>query len=173
VPRRAATRQFNTRQRQPTTWARQLATDYVVVPAASKALLAGVALSNPGIGETIRRTRGRFSISSDQNAAVEDQIGALGFVVVSDIAFAAGAASIPGPGTEASDDGWFVWESAGIRSQLVAVSVGALTTVQYEFDSKAMRKIQEGFTVAIMFENVHPTDGLAVWCGFSLLSSLS
>ena len=42
-----------------------------------------------------------------------------------------------------------------------------------EFDSKAMRRIEEGFTVAIVAENSHATQGQFFQCGFSLLSSLS
>ena len=50
-------------------------------------------------------------VGSDQVAVVEQQIGALGFIVVSDLAIAAGAASIPSPGFNGSDDGWFVWQA--------------------------------------------------------------
>jgi len=81
----------------------------VVLPAASKVLLETVVLSNPGINETVRRTRGGVFVSSDQGAAVELQTGAFGAIIVSDTAVAAGVASLPDPVTDASDDGWFVW----------------------------------------------------------------
>jgi len=118
----------------------------------------------------VRRTRGLFSVASDQAAAGESQLGALGFIVVSDLAVAAGAASIPGPVTDASDDGWFVWVPFGQESIRAA---GGPQSFQYEFDSKAMRRVEEGFAIAIMVENAHATEGLDFWCGTSLLSSLS
>ena len=157
------------RQRQPTNWARSTSATYVAVPAATKVLLAVITLSNPGIGETIRRTRGLISVGSDQNVAVEAQVGAYGMVVVSDLAIAAGAASIPGPITEATDDGWFVWVPFLKRGP----SSTALEVINNEFDSKAMRRIEEGFCVAVLVENGSATDGLLFADMVSLLTSLS
>ena len=128
-----------------------------------------VILSNPGIGETVRRTRGWLSINSDQVAAPEEQLGAFGIMVVNDLAIAAGAASIPGPVTDASDDGWFVWVPL-LRAGPLATSLESLNV---EFDSKAMRRVEEGFGIAFMVENASATDGLKIACGVSLLSSLS
>ena len=143
----------------------------VTVPAATKVLLTSLSLANPGIGETVRRTRGLLYIQSDQSASAEEQTGAMGFVVVTDLALAAGAASIPGPHTDSSDDGWFVWQpfmQAGLQQPLSAVH-----GTGYDFDSKAMRRVQEGSGIAVMVENSHATFGLEVLIGFGLLSSLS
>ena len=162
------------RQRQPTNWARFVESAIVTVPAASKALITTVTLSNPGINETVRRTRGRIDVSSDQAVTQENQFGAFGAVVVSDTAVAAGAASLPGPVTDASDDGWFLWVPF---MQTSGSSIGgspfALGIVSEEFDSKAMRRIEEGFTVAFMVENAHATFGLDFAVAIALLSSLS
>ncbi len=76
----------------------------------TKILLGVFVLSNVGIGETVRRTIGNIWVVSDQAAADEVQVGAFGCIVVTDLAAAAGAASIPGPFTDANDDGWFVWQ---------------------------------------------------------------
>ena len=141
----------------------------VVVPAATKVLLVVVALSNPGINETIRRTRGLVSIASDQTAAPEDQNGAFGAMVINDLAVAAGAASIPGPVTDANDDGWFLWVPF-VRS---FPAVNGIESREYQFDSKAMRRVEEGFAIAFMVENASATDGFNIACGISLLSSLS
>ena len=158
-------------QRQPTNWARFVAPTYTTVAAGTKVFLVAVVLSNPGINETIRRTRGIVSIASDQGAAQEYQGGAFGAIVVNDLAAAAGAASIPGPVTDANDDGWFVWRPF---TQMVAENVTAgLQTWQYEFDSKAMRRVQEGFQIAFMIENASGTEGLQVAFALSLLTSLS
>ena len=161
----------STGHRAPTNWARSVAATYVTVAPATKVLLATVVLSNPGINETVRRTRGRFSVHSDQAVGGEPQLGALGWIVVNDLAVAAGAASIPGPVTDASDDGWFVWEpfaSFGFNG-----TVGDLFDRSYAVDSKAMRRVQEGFTIALMVENANVATGLNISCGFSVLTSFT
>jgi len=158
-------------QRSPTTWARQVSIGTVVVPAATKVLLTTVVLSNPGINETIRRTRGYVSISGDQTGALEVMTGAFGAVVVSDLAIAAGAASIPGPVTDASDDGWFVWRPFSVRQDTSAVRLGSQEV--FDFDSKGMRRIEEGFGVAFMAENASPTFGYEIMLAISILTSLT
>ena len=159
------------RARQPsrTNWGRSVATGYTAIAAGTKALI--FTFSNlPGINETVRRTRGVLSVRSDQLIGVEDQLGVLGFVVINDLAIAAGAASIPGPVTDASDDGWFVWVPF-MQSGLSLASAGNMAGERYEFDSKAMRKVDEGFGVAIMVENASATFGIEVACAVSILSS--
>ncbi len=162
-------RGFQRPQRQPTNWARLVSTVGIVVAANTKILSTTIVLSNPGIGETVRRTRGVIAIASDQGAVVEDQLGAFGMVVVSDLALAAGAASIPGPGTDASDDGWFVWRPFVGRGD----SSNNRVAFNFEFDSKAMRRVEEGFGIAIMVENTSAATGLVISFAVSLLSSLS
>ncbi len=129
-------------------------------------------LINPGIGEVVRRTRGRFLIESDQSALLEGQVGAIGFIVVNDLALAAGAASIPGPVTDASDDGWFVWEPfaqmSGVTGGGSALNPNAHV---YEFDSKAMRKVADGFSIAVMIEIAAASGGVDMSIGTSLLGS--
>ena len=163
-------RQFGGRQRGATDWGR-LVGNLTTISVASKALVATFVLSNPGIGETVRRTRGRFFAVSDQASVVEQITGAMGMIVVSDLAIAAGVASIPGPVTDASDDGWFVWEPFITISQVtIGVSnAGAGTQPWFEFDSKAMRKVADGFGIAIVFESL--AQGIEVNIGASLLSS--
>jgi len=170
--RRTTSRPFRAGRRQPTTWSRTTSVGSLTVPAASKVLLTTFTLANPGIGETVRRTRGLISISSDQTAAVEEQTGALGFVVVTDLAIAAGAASIPGPHTDSSDDGWFVWLPF-MQTSIATLATANLISYQYDFDSKAMRKVQEGSGVAVMVENSNAATGLKVLIGVAMLTSLS
>ena len=160
-----------TQQRSPTTWSRFVAGVGVIVPAASKSFLLTLTLNNPGIGETIRRTRGQLFVRSDQSVLSENQVGAFGMVVVTDIAAAAGAASLPGPVTEQNDDGWYVWQpfiGAGVLNILEARPGWS-----YEFDSKAMRRVEEGFQTAVMVENASPTDGLIFGFALSTLTSIS
>ena len=170
VRRRSTRGVVGGRRRAPTTWSRTVSIGQLTVPAATKILAIVFTLNNPGIGETVRRTRGSFFVHSDQAAALEVQLGAFGMVVVSDLALAAGAASIPGPGTDAADDGWFVWQGFTKRQQS---STFPSTQDQVVFDSKAMRRIEEGFGVAVMIENVHPAFGMVVAFELSMLTSLS
>ena len=140
-----------------------------VVPALTKVLISTIVLSNPGIGETIRRVRGFVAVNAVASAA-GSRLGALGMVVVSDIALAAGVASIPGPVTERGDDGWFVWQATGGARP---AATGTESTI-WPFDSKAMRRVEEGFGIAIVFENANAVaPSINVEVAMSVLASLS
>ncbi len=167
-----ARQRFTRTVRQPTDWSRLISPVYVAVPAASKILLATTVSVPAGTGFTVRRARGSLSVISDQSAVIENQMGSMGFMVVSDIAVVAGAASIPGPSTQASDDAWFVWVPFN-QATAQNIGGGAGMGPAYPFDSKAMRKVEGGFSVAIMVENFHATHGLLVAIGFSILASKS
>ena len=163
-------RTFTRAKRSGTDWARAMNIGYIVTPALTKQIVGSIALSNQGIGEVVRRTRVQLSLSSDQAVSGEDQIGALGFIVVNDLAFAAGAAALPGPVTDANDDGWFVWMPFHATRLEFAPSVNQ-SFENFEQDSKAMRRVEEGFTVAIMIENASLTDGISTHVSFSMLTS--
>jgi len=168
----AQRRQIARRNTRPaTTWAR-FVTVHTLVTEGTKVLLATFSLDNPGISEVIRRTRGMISVTSDVSANMEEQIGAFGMIVVNDLALAAGAASIPGPVTDANDDSWFVWK--GIV-QTNGATVGGIATGStmppYEYDSKAMRKVPQGFGIAVMYEGLAGGNGADVALAISLLSS--
>ncbi len=167
----ARQRRFVSGTRQATDWSRFNQTILKTIAPGAKSLIATFALGNPGISETVRRTRGLIAISSDQSAAVEEQVGAFGLMKVNDIAIAAGSSSIPGPVTDGSDDAWFVWVPFAQRSVASGANTSAIQTVMYEFDSKAMRTVEEGFGLAVMAENAHGTHGLNIQISMSLLSS--
>jgi len=162
-------------KRSGTNWARGVfaGTPLTLLPG-TKSLAGSVTLSNPGIGEVVRRTRGVFAVISDQGSALEQQVGALGFIVVTDTALAQGIASLPSPASQRNDDGWFVWESfCQVGNTLLAgspVSSSQTSPQVYSFDSKAMRKVEEGYSIAVVVENFGP-DGLRFMFNFSLLSS--
>ncbi len=141
-------------------WSASFASAFVNVPANSKVLLAtlvtGVA---GGVDLTILRTVGGLAINSDQDAATEEQIGAWGMILVTDLASAAGIASIPAPGTDAGDD-WFVHQSFAQRGQQGSDAQGA---IWYPVDSKAKRMLDgTGIVVAIVVENLHSTHGFNI-----------
>ncbi len=147
-----------------------MSTSSVSIPPVSKILLGTITLGNPGIGETVRRTRGIVSIGSDSGASSEDQLGAFGMIAVSDLAITAGVVSIPSPVTEGNDDGWFVWQPFVQAQSNSANSPGSR---EYPFDSKGMRRIQEGFTIAIVAENSHAVNQLEITFAVAMLTSLS
>ena len=112
---------------------------------------------------TLVRTRGLLSVASDQTAATEFQIGAVGIAIVSTAAFTAGAASVPTPVTEAAWDGWLWYQS--FANRMVFVSGVGLETpyaVQFEIDSKAMRKVSADETLIVVAENASGAHGLSI-----------
>ena len=148
------------------TWTRIFLTPSNIA-GSTKQLSGSLVLANAGIAETVRRTVGHVIISSDQVAAKEVVAATFGMIVVSDLALAAGAASIPGPVTDRNDDGWFVY-------QPLSVIQGIDSSVQskvYDVDSKGMRRVEEGFGIAIMFET--GTVGATVQVAVSVYSTRS
>ena len=100
---------------------------------------------------TIVRTHITFFQESDQAAAIEQQFSAFGMTIVSDQAVAAGVASIPTPGTDQASD-WFIhsWQ----MTEAQTLTDRTTPSVQFQIDSKAMRKVDSGQDLAIMMENV-------------------
>ena len=98
------------RSRPNRAWSSHFEAATTSVGPSTKVLLGSFGLSNVNIDETALRVVGMLSVASDQTAVSEHIVGALGLIRVSDTALAAGAASIPGPITDAGDDGWFVYQ---------------------------------------------------------------
>jgi len=100
----------------------------------------------PGFShETLVRVVGDWQVDG---VGINGQV-VLGGLVVTDAAFTAGAASIPDPVTEVSDDVWAFISSISIGT--LPRGVGAGDHVM--FDSKAMRKVDEGSRLVIMISN--------------------
>ena len=121
------------------------------------------------VPSTIVRTRGIIFVQSDQEAASEHQLGAVGFAVVSEQAAAAGVASVPAPITNETSELFFSWTP-------FAVSHGAGTVNNprgqlFHFDSKAMRKWADGQSIVVVIENAG-TLGLEFWIKFRMLVKL-
>ena len=118
-------------------------TSYTVLAAGvSVNLGGGLALSTlTNAPFTIVRMRGLLSIASDQNAATENQVGALGVTIVGLKAAASGIAALPHPKADPFAD-WMLYQS--FKGQFVfdsAVAWQAVAVQNFELDSKAMRKI--------------------------------
>jgi len=118
---------------------------------------------------TVVRTRGLLSARSDQLAAAEEWSIRYGHAVVSDQAVAIGVTAIPTPDTDSSSDAWFVFEELyGFLSD----NVGMIGRTNVQFDSKAMRKVEDGFDSVSVVESSSASNGVNVKVGFRQLIKL-
>jgi len=117
---------------------------------------------------TIVRVRGELWVASDQASASEEPFGALGFAVVQQPANAAGVGSIPTPIAEELDDVWFVYQAF----QTYFATGQGVVWQRYSFESKAMRKLEDGDAIVIVLENAHATMGLEYILKFRTLFKL-
>ncbi len=121
------------------------------------------------VPSTIVRTRGFIFVRSDQAAASEDQLGAIGMSVVSEQAAAAGVASTPCPISNETSEMFFLWEPFALSHG--AGTVDSQRGQVFPFDSKAMRKWQDGEAIAVTIENAG-TFGIDFWLKFRMLVKL-
>ena len=154
-----------------TSWTAAISSQFISVPAGSRVLLAGLAPSNPGIDETIFRVIGHVTVVSDQTQQVETQVGSVGLIVVSAEAIFAGSGSVPGPSSQANNDGWFchlmfAQKTKGSNDNAPAYGI-------YPFESKGRRIVNEGSQIAVMAENIHLTEGMSVNVQFRILSRVT
>jgi len=174
--RRGFSRPLRQGQRRQTEWTASALVTAVRTLAASTISLdqsfssAGLLGVSPA---TIVRTRGEFMVRSDQDAANETPFGAFGFHIANENARAAGAGSLLRPDTDATDDLWFVHQF--FSGGNFGASTGALFAnpwTRYTFDSKAMRKIQEGDAIVVMVQNTSSSGGIEFLIHFRLLFKL-
>jgi len=121
---------------------------------------------------TVVRTRGILSIQSDQAAAIENQFFAYGHCVVSDQATAIGVTAVPTPDTDDTSDLWFVYERLMNRTSGGLTDLTSnLMAVRY-FDSKAMRKVEDGQDLISVGEASVNSSGLSLTSHFRELIKL-
>ncbi len=112
---------------------------------------------------TIVRTRGWLFIGSDQIANIEPYGMSLGFSVVSDQALAIGITAVPTPETDADSDAFWVYESMTGEMKLISAAGFADPAGQgKDYDSRAMRKVEDGFDMAFVIETNSFSNGLFV-----------
>ncbi len=105
---------------------------------------------------TVVRVRGIMMIRSDSLAANETFGVDLGMCVVSDQASAIGVTAVPTPATDKSSDLWFVYESLFAHLNIgsgAGTGVPVQNGVFKSYDSKAMRKVEEGQDLLTVAEN--------------------
>ena len=116
---------------------------------------------------TVVRTRFEIQLGSDQAAAVEQQVAALGIAVVSDQAAAIGVTAIPTPVTDMASDLWFVHQLAfGDES---ALTDRTCSSTRMTIDSKAMRKVDIGQDIVVVGEMDNVQNGVVLTVGGRML----
>jgi len=103
---------------------------------------------------TVVRTRGIMQVRSDQVAGIESYGVDFGLAVVSDQAVLVGVTAVPTPLTDKASDIWYVYEQM-FATQTGNASTGNVQDVgtSKEFDSRAMRKVEEGSDIVGVVEN--------------------
>ena len=138
------------RMRRETLWGDVTGTATVITAVSTAALLnvTGAALLalRPW---TIVRARGMTHLSSDQAGSVEQQAVGFGIAVVSDQAVAIGITAIPTPVTDQGSDLWQTYlTSMAEASQSTSGNGG----VALGYDSRAMRKVEDGSQLVFVLE---------------------
>ena len=156
--------------RPQTSWAAVTPSTEMTVPAATKLLFGSFTTGQPS---TVRRTFGILNWRSDQTVNDERPMGAFGMCVVSNEAFAAGVASMPGPFTDADSDLWFVHQFMFAAFEQAGTVDGFETAAgqQYIINSKAMRKVTDDERVVMVMENGHASQGAVSYVAVRLLAS--
>ena len=120
----------------------------VTVVGVAKALFSmGIVVGS--IPVTLVRTRGRIMTSLQAVASAGIDRFAVGMIVVSSDAFAAGVGSLPGPLSDGTND-WVVWSP--LTNIHLGNIVGENAVDRVDVDSRGMRKLKEGDVLAIMVE---------------------
>ena len=172
MPRQRFQRNFVRSARSNKTWT-GLVSSAVIVPTATKVLLGTFVLSNPGIDETILRSIGQISVSTDNDGASEQQVGAFGLCMVTDVALAVGITALPSSVAEITDDFWFVHQTIVQRTEFItAAGFHPNVSRNYSFDSKAKRKLEGGNVIVLVVENSGP-HGFQMAFGLRMLSQVS
>jgi len=122
---------------------------------------------------TVIRSRLLVGIASDQSAASEDQVAALGIAVVSDQAQAIGVTAVPTPITDLASDLWLMHQLL-YNTFVFGTGVGFQDDGlhQYAIDSKAMRKVEDGEDVVVVGEGSGAGDGFRLTVGGRILVKL-
>ncbi len=145
------------RSRRVSTWVAPADQDTVSVASGASVIVASFDASGNGmLAPTIVRSRGEVAVRNTAFGADVVIGGAFGICVVSDEAFAAGTASIPRPFDDADWGGWFVWQSFESLFSFddATGNLGVNnTSLRYQVDSKAMRKVSDGETIVMMAES--------------------
>ncbi len=155
MARRRATGRFpalRQGQRRETSWIDVVASDTTLAAAGTQVLINSLNAAALALRPfTVVRTRGTWLVTSDQNAATESFFGNLGAAVVSEQASTVGIGGIPTPATERGSDLFFVLETwPGFLR--FGSAIGSQVEVPREYDSRAMRKVNDDQDIVFVLE---------------------
>ena len=148
--------------RRETSW---LAIDPGVDTVSATAILAG-SLNAAALAKrpfTVIRTILEVHIGSDQLAADELQLAAVGMAVVSDQAVAIGVTAVPTPVTDLASDLWFLHQT--LISSFFFVNASGIDADgghHYSIDSRAARKVNDDQDVILVVEGAAIASGASV-----------
>ena len=103
---------------------------------------------------TLVRTRGRIMVRVEASGTVNNQFtGAVGMLVVSAEAFAAGLAAISTP-LDDIERAWYVYEPFAVMGRITGSSSGndLVSVVEFAFDSRGQRKLKQGDMLVTVVE---------------------
>ncbi len=151
-------------QKRQSTWVAQADQVTVNVASGGSAIIASFDAAAAGaLRPTVVRSRGEVMIKPQAYTADLVVSGAFGICVVSEEAFAAGAASIPRPFDDSNWGGWFVWQSFVRTLEFVDASgFDAQAAWNWQVDSKAMRKIGSNDIIVMMAESQQAAFAIAM-----------
>ncbi len=156
---RQRSRGFVRAARPPGAWAGAAVAPFTL--AANTKVLVTALVPEIGPTLTVRRIRLGFSVVSDQLAATESYHGAVGAAVLNDTSIAAGVASLPDPLTDIGDDIWMLYQAFGNRFLFGdATGFQDNAAMWFDVDSKAMRKLPHGKSVAIIVASGTVSNGM-------------
>jgi len=162
------------REVRETSWLRVGGSATTAIAAADTAVLAGgfLAATLALRPFTVVRTHIFMTVSSDQQAALEDFNVAYGHAVVSDQAFAIGVTAVPTPVADAGSDLWYLHQWLGGRLQFNTAAGFGDYSIHHHIDSKAMRKVEDGQDMAIVLETGSGSNGVRVFTAGRMLIKL-
>ena len=118
---------------------------------------------------TIMRTVGSIWVGSDQVAAAEQPFGAMGFQIVSEKAATTGATALSDPITEEDSDAWYTYKAFAAQGGPIQGN----PWYTYDFDSRGQRRVEDGFTFALMVSNASAAFGMNFLVKFRMIVKLS
>ena len=140
-------------------WSGVVDQGYVNIPAGAKVIVQSLSFAEKA---TIVRNRGQFSVRPAVSNADASIVGAVGLGIVSAEALAAGAASIPGPFSQAEWDGWMVWQPLQLVFEFITDAGILMLSKETVIDSKAMRKVGANEVAVFMVESQAITFNISV-----------
>jgi len=151
-PRRGFSR-GNAPSRRLTAWTEGPGGSVPVGLSASGSAILGAGVTPNVEGLTIVRTRGDVEIVLRLAGAAEGFTGAIGLCLVTDEAFAIGITAMPTPVSDMDDELWFYHRFFSLHAGAVTATAAlARIALNWEVDSRAMRKQPVGMTCAAVIE---------------------